>query len=106
MSYVGPMGIDDSKASIEVNMSVCLSPFIMPPLNEEGHIALHMSVGRSSCRYKPVHTGQRPDQPPLSPALEKWTDRQWAGLDRGEHMFVLNTAGVSRDPYERSWWAG
>ena len=31
---------------------------------------------------------QRPDQPPLSPALEKWTDRQWAGLDRGERMLV------------------
>ena len=31
---------------------------------------------------------QRPDQPPLFPALEKWTDRQWAGLDRGERMLV------------------
>ena len=31
---------------------------------------------------------QRPDQPPLSPALEKWTDRKWAGLDRGERMLV------------------
>ena len=31
---------------------------------------------------------QTPDQPPLSPALEKWTDRQWAGLDRGERILV------------------
>ena len=31
---------------------------------------------------------QRADQPPLSPALEKGTDRQWAGLDRGERMLV------------------
>ena len=42
--------------------------------------------------YSPKHvkarSHQRPDQPPLSPALEKWTDRQWAGLDRGERMLI------------------
>ena len=35
-----------------------------------------------------VKAGSHPraDQPPLSPALEKSTDRQWAGLDTGERM--------------------
>ena len=49
---------------------------------------------------------QTTDQPPLSSALQKWTDRQWAGLDRGEHMLVWNTAGVGRTRSDRSWWAG
>ena len=43
---------------------------------------------RSGLSGLKARSQQRPDQPPLSPALEKWTDRQWAGLDRGERMLV------------------
>ena len=60
---------------------------------------------KSSLKHK-ARSHQRPDQPPLSPALEKWADRQWAGLDRGERMLVKNTAGIGRARSERSWWAG
>ena len=59
----------------------------------------------SESQKRPVHT-REPINPPLSPALEKLRDRQWAGIDREESMLVLNTAGVGRARSERSWWAG
>ena len=60
----------------------------------------------SRATYVKARSHQRPDQPPLSPALEKWTDRQWAGIDREGRMLVWNTAGIGRARSERSWWAG
>ena len=51
------------------------------------HFDCYMFKSHSTYLLK-ARSHQRPEQPPLYPALEKWTDRQWAGLDRGERMLV------------------
>ena len=61
-------------------------------------------TNRSTISKAPSH--QRADQPPLSPALEKVTDRQWAGLNRGDRVLVWNTAGIGRARSDRSSWSG
>ena len=81
-----------------VEACLCIVPFVTQfcPSWLSGNFIKHCS--HPPCINKPpisemcisikARSHQRPDQPPLSPALEKWTDRQWAGLDRRERMLV------------------